>query len=222
MTTQYAGNWNTDGCTSAACSNTLAATSSLSQGNTFADLTKTLHGGKRYSRKNQRGGMADYPGEFSETLPSDMHAAAYVQGQDAAFAALPQFVGKYGMSGGKRRKNSRRHRKHGGGFGYTPGPANAPNYMILSPQEEGGAMLNPQWYTENLVVPSYQAPISGYAAQASAQYANQVDYKQHAGKRSRKNKNRKASRKASRKNRMASRKASRQASRKNRKASRKY
>jgi len=215
------GNWNTDGCTSTACSSTLAATSSLSQGNTFADLTKNLHGGKRNTRKNQRGGMADYPGEFSETLPSDMHTAAYVQGQDAAFAALPQFVGKYGMSGGKRRKNknSRKHRKHGGGFGYNPGPANAQNYMILSPQEEGGAMLNPQWYTENLVVPSYHAPISGYAAQAAAQYANQADYKQHAGSR----KNRKNSRKASRKNRKASRK-NRKASRKdrkNRKASRK-
>jgi hypothetical protein len=182
----------------------------LSQGNTFADLTKNLHGGKRYTRKNQRGGMADYPGEFSETLPSDMHTAAYVEGQDAAFAALPQFVGKYGMSGGKRNKNSRKYRKHGGGFGYTPGPTNAQNYMILSPQEEGAAMLNPQWYTENMVVPSYQAPISGYAAQAAAQYANQADYKQHAG--SRKNrKNRKASRKA---NRKASRKANRKASRK--------
>jgi hypothetical protein len=45
--------------------------------------------------------------------------------------------------------------------------------------------LNPQWYTENLVVPSYVAPVTGYASQAVSQYVNQADYKQQAGRRSR-------------------------------------
>ena len=212
-------NWNTDGCTSAECSATLAAPDSLTQGQTFAGGTKDFHGGRR-TRRAMRGGAAAYPGGFSQELPPDLHKAAYVSGQDAAFADLPRFVGQYGMSGGRRRarRNSRKARR-GGGFGYTPGDATAPNYMILTPAEESAAQLNPQWYTENLVVPSYQAPVNGYAAAAQAAYANQADYKQHAGSR----KNRKASRKgrkASRKNRKASRK-DRKASRKNRKASRK-
>ena len=211
-TLQYMGNWNTDGCTSAGCAQTLAASSSLTQGQTFANLTKTLHGGRR-SRKNnrrnrkmknrkntrrQRGGMADYPGGFSETLPQNLHQLAWVNGQDAAFAQLPQFVGKYGMSGGSRRRN----RRVGGAL--HPALVTAPS-MILTPQEEPAAMLNPQWYTENQVVPSFQGPNNAYAAQATAAYAHQADYKQHAGRRSRKNrKNRKASRRN--RNRKGSRK----------------
>jgi hypothetical protein len=119
---------------------------------------------------------------------------------DSAFAQLPQFVGKYGMSGGSRRRGSRRSggrgtRKHGGGFGYTPGPALASNYMILSPQDEPKAFLNPQWYTENQVVPSFQGPVNAFAQQS---YNNQFNYAQRAGSRKgRKGRNgKKASRKA--------------------------
>jgi hypothetical protein len=216
MASLHQGNWNTDGCTSQECTQTLSAASSLSQGQTFADFTKTFHGGRR-SRKNnrknrkmnrkmnrkQRGGMADFPGGFSETLPQDLHQSAMVQGQDAAFAALPQFVGKYGMSGGSRRRS----RKHGGAL--HPAEVTAPT-MILTKAEEPAAFLNPQWYTENQVVPSFQGPNNAYAAQATQQYANQADYKQAAGRRSRK---------ASRKNRKASRKH-RKASRKNRRNTR--
>jgi hypothetical protein len=122
-----------------------------------------------------------------------MHAAADVAPLDTAFAQLPQFVGKYGMSGGARsRKGSRRGsrkgrkgrgtrgRKHGGGFGYTPGPATASNYMILSPADEPKAFLNPQWYTENQVVPSFQGPTNAFAQQS---YNNQFNYAQRAGSR---------------------------------------
>jgi hypothetical protein len=55
--------------------------------------------------------------------------------------------------------------------------------MILTAAEEPAAMLNPQWYTENQVVPSFQGPNNAYAAQATAQYAKQIDYQQKAGRR---------------------------------------
>ena len=154
----------------------------------------------RKNTRRQRGGMADYPGGFSETLPQNMHQQAWVNGQDAAFAQLPQFVGKYGMSGGSRRRNRRRH-----GGALHPALITAPS-MILTKAEEPAAMLNPQWYTENQVVPSFQGPNNAYAAQATAAYANQVDYKQHAGRRSCRNrKNSRKNRKNSRKNRKNSR-----------------
>ena len=80
--------------------------------------------------------------------------------------------------------------------------------MILSPAEEPKAFLNPQWYTENTVVPSFKGPENALAQQS---YNNQFVYAQRAGTR--------RARKASRKARKASRKA-RKASRKARKAGR--
>jgi hypothetical protein len=212
---QYAG-YATDGCTTAACQSALAAPTSLSQGDMFAKLTAPFHGGRRSrrrsmnrkasrkdrkasrrlatrkSRKSHRssrrqmgGAGADYPNEFSVTLPQDMHAAARVSSLDAAFAQLPEFVGKYGnQTGGGSRRRSRRHRR---GMRGGMAPVSAPA-MILSPQEEPAAMLNPQWYTENQVVPSFQGPANPYAAQQQPQFA----YAQKAGRR-------RASRKASRK-----------------------
>ena len=231
---QYTGNFDTDSCVSGQCQTALTQNSSLGQGVMFANMTKDFHGGRKMknsrkhrknmrkaSRKNRRnmfGGAADYPNEFSQTLPQGMHAEADITKLDTAFAQLPEFAGKYGMGGGARRRRS--NRKIGG-----VAPINAPA-MILTPQEEPAAFLNPQWYDENLVVPSYKGPENAYAA---SQYANQSSYSQKAGRRSRKasrknrkasRKNRKASRKASRKNRKALRK-NRKASRKNRKASRK-
>ena len=210
----------TDGCSSAGCSAALSAPSSLTQGRMFADMTRTLHGGRRRRgrrshtrRLQQRGGAADFPSAFSSSalLPSNMHSAADIGALDTAFSQLPQFVGKYGGSGGSRKAHGRRGRKtRGGGFGYTPGPAVASNYMILSPSEEPKAFLNPQWYTENQVVPSFQGPTNAFAQQS---YNNQFNYAQRAGRRM----NRKGSRKSCRK---TSRKASRKNSRKNRKANR--
>ena len=184
----------------------MSAPSSLSQGQTFDRLTAGLHGGRRGSRRGSRrsrrntrrnmrrrrnmmGGAADYPSQFSELLPNGMHAAADVSKLDAAFAQLPQFVGKYGGVGGSRRaskskrrasKSKRAHR--GGGFGYTPGATNVPNYMILSPAEEPKAFLNPQWYTENEVVPTFKGPENAFAQQS---YNNQFNYAQRAGSRKR-------------------------------------
>lgn len=172
----------TDGCTSQDCMNTLSAPSSLTQGQTFDRITAPLHGGRRNrNRKNRRtnrirkmrGGydaQAAYPSQFSEMLPQDMHASARIGALDTSFAALPQFIGKYGnqMGGGRRRKTNRRLR---GGMA----PINMPS-MLLTPEEEPAAMLNPQWYTENLVVPSFQGPANSYAQQA---YENQIAYQNH-------------------------------------------
>ena len=192
----------TDGCTSAACQATLHASNSLSQGKTFLTMNKPYHGGRR-SRRNMRrrqhGGMADYPNQFSEVLPSSMQAAAGTSALETAFGQLPSFVGKYGGVGGRRSRRASRRSHRGGGFGYAPGPTNASNYMILSPSEEPKAFLNPQWYTENQVVPSFQGPTNALAQQ---NYNNQFNYAQRAG--SRKNRNRKNSRrnrKNSRRNR---------------------
>ena len=210
----------TDGCTSPQCTATLNAASSLSQGKEFLEMNKNLHGGRRASRRSasrrsasrraskrasrrahrrahrksttrrQSGGAADYPGSLSALLPTDLRGPADVAYTFNSFAQLPAFVGKYGgVGGGKRTRRAQR----GGaeGFGYTPGPTNVPNYMILSPQDEPKAFLNPQWYTENEVVPSFQGPTNAFAQQS---YNNQFNYAQRAGSR-RHRKGRKGSRK---------------------------
>ena len=215
----------TDGCTSQDCMNTLSAPSSLTQGQTFDRITAPLHGGRRNrNRKNRRtnrirkmrGGFdaqAAYPSQFSEMLPQDMHASARIGALDTSFAALPQFIGKYGnqMGGARRRKTNRRLR---GGMA----PITMPS-MLLTPEEEPAAMLNPQWYTENLVVPSFQGPANSYAQQA---YENQIAYQNHnpgampvpptpppaTGGARRKN-SRKNHRKTNRKNRKNNRKSTR-------------
>jgi hypothetical protein len=135
------------------------------------------------------GAGADYPNEFSVTLPQDMHAAARVSSLDAAFAQLPEFVGKYGNQTGGSRRSRRSGCMMRGGMAPVSAPA-----MILSPQEESAAMLNPQWYTENQVVPSFVGPANPYAAQQQPQFA----YAQKAG---RSRRGRKASRKMNRKHR---------------------
>ena len=218
----------TDGCSSGDCMKTLGgASSSLPQGREFDRITAPLHGGKR-SRK-MRGGYdanAAYPSQFSEMLPQDMHNSARTTILDQSFAELPQFIGKYGnQTGGKRRS-----RKHRGGMT----PLSMPS-MLLTPAEEPAAMLNPQWYTENMVVPSFQGPANSYAQQA---YENQIAYENHnpgampvpptpppATGGGRRNRNRKSSKKNSRKSskknsRKSSKKNSRKSSKKNSKKSR--
>ena len=156
---------------------TLSAPNSLTQGQTFDRITAPLHGGRR-SRK-MRGGYdanAAYPSQFSEMLPQDMHNSARTTILDQSFAELPQFIGKYGnQTGGKRsrkhRGGKRGGRKHRGGMA----PLSMPS-MLLTPAEEPAAMLNPQWYTENMVVPSFQGPANSYAQQA---YENQIAYENH-------------------------------------------
>jgi hypothetical protein len=151
------------------------------------------------------GGGAEFPSAFDALLPSNMHSAANIGSLDTAFAQLPQFAGKYGMSGGRR--SSRRSHMRGG-----MAPIDAPA-MLLSAGEERSAFLNPQWYTENQVVPSFKGPENAYVQKAGKRKASRKDRKDR--------KNRKDSRKdrkASRKDRKASRKNrnSRKDSRKNR------
>ena len=234
----------TDGCSSGACMSSLGSSSSLTQGQEFDRITKPLHGGKR-SRRNRRvrkmrgggGDQAAYPSQFSEMLPQDMHASARIGILDTSFAELPQFVGKYGNQMGGRR-GRRASRKHRGGMA----PLSMPS-MLLTPAEEPAAMLNPQWYNENMVVPSFQGPANSYAQQA---YENQIAYQNHNpgampvpptpppatgggrrknNKKSRKNnkksrKNNKKSRKNNKKSRKNNKKNSRKSSKKNSKKSR--
>lgn len=158
----------------------------------FAAYKSNLHGGRRRrTHRNRahkmRGGAVAYPDAFSQELPTDMREAANVAVLDSAFGALPSFAGKYGgMAGGARRVQ----------FGGVA-PVEMPG-MLLSPQEEAAAMLNKNWYDENLVNPAFKAPEA------------------HIGGR-----RRRASRKASRKANRKSRKANRKANRKSRKANRK-
>jgi hypothetical protein len=140
-------------CTNGACETALGASNSLRQGQQFAEMTKSFHGGRSRRRSHRGrgmrgGGYASFPGEFSETLPQDMHAAANITSLDKAFAQLPEYAGKYGMVGGGRTRRQR------GGMA----PIDAPG-MILSTAEEGQAFLNPQWYNENLVNPNFRGPI---------------------------------------------------------------
>lgn len=254
----------TDGCTTLECLQTLAAPSSLQQGQTFDRLTARLHGGRRGrkgSKKNgrksrkmrgrkvrgggdepalypsqfssmlplnyqmraaaqlgpvvdpptnkfahnysggarrklkahgkmrkgtkrhskHRGGASwdpvNYPSQFNETLPQELVPLSRTGILDTSIADLAQFNGKYGMlqSGGRRGKKTR-GRKHRGGVA----PADSSG-MILPPDMEPAAYLNPQWYTENLVIPSFKGPDNSYALASYAQqaYENQIAYKNH-------------------------------------------
>ena len=98
------------------------------------------------------GGMftpySDYPSAMSQTLPTDIRELARVASLDAKFAELPAIERAAGVpqSGGRR---------HRGG----QSPVNAPTMLLSSPAEEAAARLNPQWYTENTVIPNFRAPI---------------------------------------------------------------
>ena len=146
---------------------------------------------RRSRRNNMKGGAASYPNEFSETLPQNMHEAARITSLDKAFAQLPEFAGKYGVgqTGGSRRT---RRRMHGGMADVKA------STMILSAAEEPKAFLNPQWYNENQVVPSFKGPENAYAA---SQQAAQQTYAGKGGKRRGSRKHRKSSRKHRKANR---------------------
>jgi len=160
----YSGSYNTDACQSPNCGSVLTASNSLSQGQKFQNVTKNYHGGKRRTIRRMRGGAVDYPSQFNEMLPADLHAGARITSIDNAFAQLPSFVGQYGMQGGRRSKKSRRAMRGG------VAPVNAPTWF-LTPQEEGQAFLNPQFYTENQVVPSFKGPDNSYVQKAGRRSA---------------------------------------------------
>lgn len=181
----YSGSYDTDTCQSPECGSVLTASNSTSQGQTFQGLTKNYHGGKRYSMRRStrrmRGGAVNYPSEFSEVLPADLHSGARITPLDNAFAQLPSFVGQYGMSGGKSRrsKKSKSRRSMRGGMA----PVDAPTWF-LTPQEEGQAFLNPQFYTENLVVPSFKGPDNSYVQKAGKR-SKRKSHKNHKNHKSR-------------------------------------
>ena len=79
---------------------------------------------------------------------------------------------KASRKGRKNRKASRKGRKASRKQRGGMAPVGAPS-MILTPAEEPAAFLNPQWYNENQVVPSFKGPSNPYAEQ---QYANQIRY----------------------------------------------
>jgi hypothetical protein len=148
--------------------------------------------------------LAPYPGGFDSTLPADMHGAADIASLDKAFAELPAF--QMGAQSGGRRSRSRRV---GGGLTLAPAPVDQPS-MLVGPQDEVKAYLNPQWYTENVVNPNFHGPENAMMQKGGKS--------RKANRKSRKT-NRK-SRKANRKSRKTNRK-SRKANRKSRKANRK-
>jgi len=151
-------------------------TSSLNQGQNFQKLTAAYHGGSRKNRasnkkmakkmgkktgtKRMRGGgsfftpYADYPTSMDTMLPSDIRALARLAPLDAKFAELPAIERAAGvpMSGGYRTRRNRRKMRGG------QSPIDAPS-MLLTSAEEMDARLNPQWYTENTVIPNFRGPL---------------------------------------------------------------
>jgi len=150
-------------------------------GGALRQLRKLKAHGKMRSRKHRGGASWDpvnYPSQFNETLPQELVPLARTTILDTSIADLAQFNGKYGLlqSGGKRKGKTHRRRRHRGGMA----PVDSSG-MILPPDMEPAAYLNPQWYTENLVVPSYKAPDNSYALASYAQqaYENQIAYRNH-------------------------------------------
>ena len=145
-------------------------TGSLNQGTQFAKMTTSYHGGKR---KTMRGGSnftpyANYPTSMNSALPNDLRELARIAPLDAKFTELPEIEKAAGviMRGGKRskskaksksksKKTTTRKAKRGG----AQASVNAPSMLLTTPEEETAARLNPQWYTENTVVPNFRGPL---------------------------------------------------------------
>jgi hypothetical protein len=198
------------GCeTGAACQAAFAANTSLSQGEDFAKMTRPFHGGKRRrNTRRMRGGFADIKTAF-DVLPEDMTKAAGTAVLDANIAELPKFT----QAGGARRRTRRSRMRGGAALVLSPAPIDAPT-MLLDASEYQNAFINPQWETENLVNPNFQAPDAPIVA-AGVQTGGR---RRKGYKKSRKMKGGKRSRKGSRKSRkMKGGKRSRKGSRKSRK-----
>lgn len=134
-----------------------STSSSLNQGDQFAKLTSSFHGGARKTRrsknKRMRGGShftpyANYPNSMDSVLPHDLRELARIAPLDASFTELPAV-----MKGGYRHKS--RKGKKGGAYATV----DAPSMILSSPAEETAARLNPQWYTENTVIPDFRGPL---------------------------------------------------------------
>ena len=134
---------------------------------------------KTKKQQRQSGGSfftpyADYTTEFDQQLPADMRALSGVGPLDAKFVELPAIERAAGvMMGGARRDSYERKRsgnkqsgnkqsgnkqsgkKQQGGSA----PVDEPSMLLRTPTEEMDARLNPQWYTENTVIPNFQGPI---------------------------------------------------------------
>ncbi len=123
-------------------------------------LKKSRRG--RNSKRTQRGGgsfftpFSEYPTAFDSGLPKDLLESARISSLDAKFAELPAVQRAAGVptqSGGNRKRKNRR--THRGG----QSPIDAPSMLLSSPDEEAAARLNPQWYTENTVIPNFRGPV---------------------------------------------------------------
>ena len=137
---------------------------------------------KSLKNRKQRGGAATYPDSFDSRLPADLVGESRTGPLDKALADLPQFTGTYGLqTGGRRnsrknrkasrknRKNSRKNRKasrkqRGGAYGDEAMSVGDSSKLLLSPEMERFAFVNPQFYNENIVNPNFVAPYSAYVA----------------------------------------------------------
>lgn len=160
------------------CNPTYPTTSSIDQGAQFAKMTAAFHGGSRKrsskggarkslrrnkkmvrsrSTRRMRGGSyfasyADYPTSFSTMLPTEIRDLARVAPLDAKFAELPAVERAAGVMAGGGRRRTRRHR---GGAA----PIDASPVILTTPEELAAARLNPQFYTENTVIPNFRGDI---------------------------------------------------------------
>lgn len=110
---------------------------------------------KRQLRQSRQSGgsfftpYADYSTEFDQQLPADMRALSGVGPLDAKFVELPAIERAAGvMMGGGSKKQK------GGNA-----PVDEPSMLLRTPAEEMDARLNPQWYTENTVIPNFRGPV---------------------------------------------------------------
>lgn len=152
---------------------------------TFHRSRKALRG-----RKQRGGALSPAPySTLGETLPSSMTgpmttAASGVAGGsataplDAALAGTRQLVQQMGggyrsrkqQNRSRKQKNrkqqqnrSRKQKQRGGShqpLGSGPAVPTSGDYTILSPQELKAAGLNPQWFDENQVNPSFGGAIT--------------------------------------------------------------
>jgi len=160
---------------------------------------KSIGRNNRRRTQRQRGGAAPFPDAFDNRLPADLVAESRTAPLDKALADLPQFTGTYGLQQGgrrasrknrkasrknsrknsrkasrKNRKASRKNRKasrkqRGGAFGESAMSVLESSKLLLSPEMEQFAHVNPQFYNENIVNPNFQAPYSAYIASQARQ-----------------------------------------------------
>ena len=101
----------------------------------FAELPAIIRaaqgGGSRRTRRHRGGCGAPVNASYTLLTPTN----------SAAAGVLP--------TGGSRRRRFR------GGSA----PINAPSVILSSPEELAAARLNPQWYTENTVIPNFRGNI---------------------------------------------------------------